>query len=241
MAAERVYSVDFKRGDLTPTLDTLGWGPMVVGDSGPAANPVSSGDPQGLTLSVTGAGGPAGIGVHVVFDEDELSLETRLVCRVEFERPQVVSGNPEPWAVALAVKFGDESFAGNEKLAAVTCQFRPTGVRLNTPQHLEGDQAVDVISMTPVNYGALTPGHFTLEHYFCGVNAAGRQAVGFGTLSIGAPIGEDDQRVYSNAQLSDGSQDWIGALGVTLATLTGNGRFSVRLRSFSVAMWGISP
>lgn len=237
MPAVEVYSVDFKRGNLDPDTDTQGWGPMVLGNSGAAANPTSSGDPQGLTLAVTGAGEAAGIGVHVVFDDGQLPLQTRLVSRVEFDRPDVVNGSPEPWVVALAAKL-DEEFTANKRLAAVTCQFRQPGVRLNTPANLEGDPGAELI--TPLNYGALTPGIFTLKNYFCGVKAVGRQSIGFGSLSTSSQIGaKEDQRLYSTAEMS-GGQEWIGALGVTIATITGQGRFTVRLRKFSVAMWGVT-
>jgi hypothetical protein len=51
------------------------------------------------------------------------------------------------------------------------------------------------------------------------------------------PIRKDDQRVYSNSGLSSGQQSWIGALGVTVVTLTGSGQISARLRSFSLSTW----
>ena len=179
MPSERVYAVDFKGGNLTPSLDTKGWGDMRVGVG---ADTSSSADPQGLELAVTAAGAPIGIGAF-----------------------------------------------------PVTCQFRPNGTRLNTPAGLQGDQAAMLI--TPLDYGDLTPGRFTLEHHFCGVNAANRYAVGFGTLNVGPPIRKFDQRVYSNEGLSGGQQDWIGALGVILVTLNGAGEIGVRLRSFAVSLW----
>ncbi len=240
MPSERVYAVDFRGGNLTPDPDANGWGDMRVGDSGAGVEASSSAHPQGLNLSVTAAGEPAAIGVHAVLPEGNLPLASRLLTVVEFDQPRGLkpesgSGQPEPWAVALNVKFGDESFVANEPMVPVTCQFRPNGVRLNTPRHLEGDQAAMLI--TPLDYDGLSPGRFTMEHHFCGVNAPGRYSVGFGTLDVGPPIRESDQRVYSNEGLSGGEQDWIGALGVTLVTLNGTGRIQVRLRSFAVSVW----
>jgi hypothetical protein len=120
-------------------------------------------------------------------------------------------------------------------MVPVTCQFNPNGTRLNTPGHLEGDQATFLV--TPLDYSQLTPGRFLLEHYFCGINAPGRYSVGYGTLTLSPPLKKSDQRAYSNAGLSGGQQSWIGALGITLVTLTGTGKIMVRLRRFTIATW----
>lgn len=230
MPRAQVYSVDFRHGNLDPTVDANGWGPMKLGDSGAAASPTSSGVPQGLDLSVTASGAEAAIGVYAVPAQGALALDTRLLMEVEFEHPEATAagaaGSPEPWAVALNLKFGDESFVAGEPMVPVTCQFRPNGVRLNTPGHLEGDQAGMLV--TPLDYPSLSPGRFMLGHHFCGANASRGYAIGYGTLTIGAPIRKDDQRVYSNSGLSNGQQTWIGTLGVTLVTVTGHGRIAVR-------------
>ena len=242
MPSTQVYTVNFGQGNLTPSLDSNGWGAMKLGDSGPAANPTIAADPQGLTLAVTAAGTPAAIGAYIVLAPNALSLGSRLLTRVEFDRPDAqptpgAAGVPEPWAVALNVKFGNESFIANEPMTTVTCQFNRqfNGVRLNTPGHQEGDQAAVLVS--PLDYPQLSPGRFTLGHHFCGVKAAGRYSTGFGTLSIAPPIRLDDERLYSSVGLSGGQQTWIGALGVTVVTLNGVGRITARLRSFSVWTW----
>ena len=234
MPRTQVYSVDFSHGNLIPAPDTHGWGPMKQGDSGPAHNPASSPGPQGLTLSVTGDGGPAANGVYAVPGEGVLPLESRLLVRAEFDMPEAEEES-QVWAVALNLKFGSETFLVTEPMVTVTCQFRPNGVRLNTPGHLEGDQAAMLV--TPLDYPTLSPGRFQLDHYFCGVNAAGRYSTGFGSLNIDPPIRKGDQRLYSSAGLSGGGQAWIGALGVTLVTLNLPGTMTARLRSFSVWMW----
>lgn len=242
MPSTQVYAVDFGQGNLAPSLDSNGWGAMKLGNSGAAANPTTAADPQGLTLAVTATGTPAAIGAYIVLAANALSLASRLLMRVEFDRPDAqhtpaAAGVPEPWAVALNVKFGNENFIANEPMTTVTCQFNRqfNGVRLNTPGHQEGDQAAVLVS--PLNYPQLSPGRFMLGHHFCGRNAAGRYSIGLGTLSISPPIGLDDERMYSSVGLSGGQQTWIGALGVTVVTLNGAGRITARLRSFTVWTW----
>lgn len=243
MPATHVYSVDFDGGNLAPSVDANSWGAMKIGHSGAGNNPVSAAEPQGLALSVTANGGPAAIGAYVVLPASKLSLDTRLLMQLEFDRPEGIApappstAVPEPWAVALNVKFGTENFIANEPMVPVTCQFnrQHNGVRLNTPGSQQADQAA--VLAGPLIYSQFTPGRFVLEHHFCGKNAAGKQAVGFGTLSIGPPISSNDQRAYSHPGLSSGSQTWIGALGPTLVTLTGSGEIKVRLRNFAVWLW----
>jgi hypothetical protein len=58
--------------------------------------------------------------------------------------------------------------------------------------------------------------------------------VGCASLSI---ADRSDHRPVSNRQLSTGAQDWIGAVGVSLATLTGVGQYRVILRAFSIYLW----
>jgi hypothetical protein len=208
---------------------------MRQGNSGPNDQLESSSDAQGLNLSVSAEGSPAANGVHLVLGQGVLPLKTRLLMQVEFDRPNAVpppqpnTGTPEPWAVALNVKFGNENFVANEPMVPVTCQFnrRLNGVRLNTPGHEEGDQATILVS--PLNYTPHPPPVFLLEHYFCGFRAAGRYSIGHGSLTIKPPATTKDQRVYSNKALSGGQQTWIGALGVTLVTLDGFGKIMVRL------------
>lgn len=244
MPPVQVYTVDFGSGNLTPSLDPSGWGAMKLGNSGPSGNPTSTSDPQGLTLAVASPGSPgAANGVYVVPGEGVLPLESRLLLQVEFDRPNAIppqppaGGVPEPWALALNVKFGNEQFVVGEPMIPVTCQFNRqfNGTRLNTPGHLEGDQAAVLVS--PLDYSQLSPGRFRLEHHFCGIKASRGYAIGYGTLSVGPPIRKDDQRVYSNAGLSGGQQTWIGALGITVVTLNGVGQIMARLRTFSVWTW----
>lgn len=242
MPQEKVYAVDFSQGNLVPSIDTNGWGAMMVGDSGPGASPVSTGDPQGLNMSITAAGIPAAIGAYVVFSNGMLDLATRLVMQVEFDRPNAIApqppaaGAPEPWAVALNLKLDDEDFVAGEPMVPVTCQFVPDGVRLNTPGDLEGHPPTMLI--TPLAYEPLSPVRYQLEHHFCGASADRGYTIGYGTLSVGPPVKKNDQRVYSSAGLTPGlPQAGVGALGVTIVTGRGSGHISARLRSFTVSVW----
>jgi hypothetical protein len=161
--------------------------------------------------------------------------------QIEFDRPNAVpppqpdTGTPEPWAVALNVKFGSENYVADEPLVAVTCQFngQPSGVRLNTPFNEEKDQSSNL--MSPLNYAPTPPSVFLLEHSFCGIKAAGRYSISNGSLTIGPSAITKDQRVGSHKGLSGGQQTWIGALGVTLITRMGFGQIMVRLRRFSIS------
>lgn len=233
-----VYAVDFKQGNLSPSPDANAWGPMRLGSSGPGGGPASAAHAKGLLLSATPVSEFVAIGPFVVLEEGDLAVAGRFVMRVEFERPTAeppvppASGAPEPWAVVSVVKYDDE-IPERSGFAGVSCQFRAPGVRLNTPGAREGDQAVH---LTDLDYEAPTP--YTLEHYFCGLTIAQGYTTGFGSLTLGRPV-EADQRSYSSVALvrSPDQPEWIGALGVALASVTGSGHIEVRLRSFSVSTW----
>ena len=86
---------------------------------------------------------------------------------------------------------------------------------------------------------------FFLQHTFSGIQAGPithppleipevGHCVGSGVLSIDD---RTDQRVYSSSALSTGEQTWIGAIGVSLATLTAAGTYRVTLKGFAVDLW----
>ena len=252
-----VYEVDFSGGNLLPTLDTKGWGAMKIGDSGAANNPTHFGDARGLNLSVyrpPGATTHAVIGVQVVAAPNAIKLASRLLLRLEFDKPRAQlqfvqqpsnvtppppppgSPTPEPWAVGLIVKFGNEAQVHNEPLIAVTTQFnrQVNGARLNTPFNEQGDQSP--VLLTPLDYDANPQHAYEMAHSFCGLFPGNARAIGSGELVIGPPGVLRDQRVYSNVGLA-GGQTWIGAIGATLVTLSGTGQLMVRLRKFSISLW----
>jgi hypothetical protein len=258
MPPKRVYEVDFGGGNLAPSLDTKGWGPMKIGDSGPANNPSSIPDARGIKLSVyrpPGANTHAAIGVSVVLAPNAIPLASRVLLETEFDQagahlqyvpqpsntvpppPPPGSPTPEPWAVALVVKFGNETQVNGEPVVPVTTQFnrQVNGARLNTPFNEQGDQSP--VLLTPLDYVANPQYVYEMEHSFCGINAANGRSFGDGRLTIGPPGVLRDQRVYSNTSLSTGQQGWIGALGVTLVTLSGTGQIKVRVRKFAISLW----
>ena len=263
-----IYSVDFSNGNLAPSLDIKNWGAMQIGNSGAADMPEKFGDSKGLTLSVfrapgTPAGHDANHSVYVLPGPNALAVATRLLMRVEFDRPwaqlnyvaltptnhQTQDSNTtqagSPWAVGIGPKFGTVNDTPADKRIPVTCQFNnatSNGVRLNTPGHLQGDMSTPLD--TPLDYANYWPANptnlFTLEQAYCGLKssaapAGNGYAVGSGALTIG---NRHDQRVFSNPAFSGaGAQTFIDALGVTLVTQQGIGQIQVRLRSFAVSIW----
>ena len=263
-----IYSVDFSNGNLVPSLDTNSWGAMQLGTSGAGDKPEKYSDSKGLTLSIYRAPGtPAGHdvnhSVYVLPGANVVPVATRLLLRVEFDRPwaqqnyvpltptnnQTLGSNTtqagSPWAVGIGPKFGAVNDTPGDKRIPVTCQFNnvtSNGVRLNSPGHLQGDMSTPLDS--PLDYSNYWPANttnlFTLEQTYCGLKSSpppggNGYAVGSGALSIG---NKKDQRVFSNAAFSGaGAQTYIDALGVTLVTQTGFGQIMVRLRSFAVSIW----
>lgn len=263
------YSVDFSHGNLTPSVDTKGWGDMKQGNSGAGDKPENFSDSKGITLSVfrapgTPNGHDASNSIYVVPPAGSLNVQSRLLLHAEFDSPwaqtaytpltptnyQTFGSNTvqagSPWAIALGAKFGNENDLPTDKRVVVTCQFNNAtmnGARLNTPGFLQGDAAA--LLDTPLDYANYWPPSntnlFVLENLFCGVKSAHTPAglgysVGCGELSIG---NRGDQRAYSNAGLSDtGAPTSIGALGITLVTQNGIGQIIIRLRKFSVSIWG---
>lgn len=112
------------------------------------------------------------------------------------------------------------------------------------------------------NFPFRWPVPFALEHWFCGRQSGAAAALpphppnighvaGLGALTIGK---RRDWRAYSSTVLSGSARHTrvagtspvtsftappasLGALGVSLATISGTGRMSVRLRRFSVSSW----
>jgi hypothetical protein len=161
---------------------------------------------------------------------------------------------PENWAVGLKLKFGRAPDPDDEPFIAVTCQFSrggQSGIRVNS---VGDDQAAPAAYLdSPLDYrnyraGCLGFGRapqFILEFNHCGFQAGPvtdpptdppqlGYAVGSASLSIDA---RSDHRPFSNRNLSTGAQDWIGALGVSLATSHGVGQYQVLLRRFAIYLW----
>jgi hypothetical protein len=216
------YTVDFSNGNLQPNVNTLGWPAMTHAPSSPS----DFYDNDGWVLHVTRSNptDPAVANtIYIPFSAGTISLDTRLLTRVEFDLPwaEPLAGNsqpPSPWAVGLFVS-PDTTFNDPNKTANVTCQFNhANGVRVNTPGGLQGDQS-EALDPAPPDYTLYTqlspsPNHpagipkarLTLEHSFCGRFDAKSNStmkpphiVGCGWLTIQTNQGHarSDHRVYS--------------------------------------------
>jgi hypothetical protein len=163
----------------------------------------------------------------------------------------------QAWAVSANLRIDRDVDNRIDQQLNVTSQFVSgsssgvtiEGVRLNTPGSLQ--QQVDQASRLdgPLDYARYAPirlfpgfelpgATFVLDHAFCGYAAATNgHTPGSGKLRIRWFFGAEkrDQRVYSSMELMK-VQPWpagstIGAVGVSIATLTGVGTFGARVRS----------
>ena len=186
-----------------------------------------------------------------------LPADVRAFLRVSFDLPHAIADGAsdftEAWAVNANLRIDREIDSPATQQVNVTSQFvrgaisgiEIDGVRLNTPGSLQQiDQARRLDGR--LVYARYWPNRvfpwlfpapvFTLDHAFCGYAAASNgHTPGSGTLRIRFLLGIEklDRRVYSSNQLLPlpvGST--IGAVGVSVATLSGVGTFGARLRSF---------
>jgi hypothetical protein len=147
MPPTEVYVVEFANGTLTPTVDINAWGDMQPAGSvtGNQQNFVMGGldlvafrpiDPPG-----DDKGPPVVNSVYVTPAPGAVPIDSRLLIRVEFDRPGALPAGPgvkaEPWAVALKLADKPWDHPWQVKIA-VTCQFnnetlRRNGVRLHDP------------------------------------------------------------------------------------------------------------
>jgi hypothetical protein len=281
------YSVNFANGNLRPHWNSYLWDAMKEGESSPDDSPNSWGDYAGLNLTISRAittsldattgRPPATKSVYLIPPPGVVTLDNRLMMRVEFDLPlaepwvaspadkratlQPFAGDstgPEPWAVALNVKFGYENDRTTDRAVTVTCQFSrdDDGVRLNTPGSLQKGERAGCLD-SPLDYAKYQarrdseildklypPKRFILEHAFCGYGAAAAangHTPGSGSLIIRQAgwfpePDKTDHRVYSSSALSavGEPETSIGALGVSLVTAIGVGRLTVRLRTFTL-------
>jgi hypothetical protein len=158
---------------------------------------------------------------------------------------------PEPWAVGLALG-PDRNILNQKRTIKATCQFnrlKGSGIRLNTPLSLQGDQSDNLES--PLDYPSYQGKHhipiFTLEQSFGGFDSVTTSHyAGCGFLKISRLLEEkSDHRVCSwktipnngpgpnpTAEINDG----IKCLGINLATLKGYGWMSVRIKLYEIWM-----
>ena len=279
-----VYDVDFTSGSLQPTVDSEEWGNMLFGGSTAGAyhDFVDGGLLLTATRSNILEGGVSSA-VYVVLPTPDpsppnlaLSRASRLKLHVEFDLPHATPSDapppghmlarathgistglpkpPQPWAVSLRVKLGDETDVLGEALMNVTCQFHDTGVRLNDPskaQDAPSNKSLDLDS--PLDYDSWGLTQFHLGFMYSGIQAGPAPAtphqrgddlgyaVGCGFLEMkpfdNPRFAKYDQRLFSSTQLSKSNQTWIGALGVGVGTVNFEGTMKARLKRFSVYEW----
>jgi len=282
MPSSRVYFVDFAGGNRSPVIDVFTWGAMIqVGSTFGTLTDSGQGDPEGFVLSAfrpsaaTTNDPDVSNSVYVIPTANKLPVESRLLMSLSFDRPssEMISGDaksPEPWAVGAKIKkFANsvDTSKPDEPTIAVTCQFRSTGVRLNTPLALQTDNSRTATDLdSPLDYGRYeapqvmdpdappsgpsSPTRFVLQFLFCGVQAVPNPsstrhplgyAVGWGLLSIGT---KTDQRVLSHDSLWSNTEPPIDlsavhTIGAFGASVVtqGHGTVRARLRTFAVDLW----
>jgi hypothetical protein len=193
-----------------------------------------------------------------------LPADVRAYLRVVFDLPHAVGADgssafAQAWAVSANLRIDRNIDSPSVQQLNVTSQFVSgsssgvtiEGVRLNTPGSLQQidqqrrlDGPLDYARYQPVRFGPFfeLPGAiFVLDHAFCGYAAATNgHTPGSGKLRIRWFFGADkrDQRVYSSQELMKTAPlpagATIGAVGVSIATLTGVGTFGARVRSFQL-------
>jgi len=193
-----------------------------------------------------------------------LPADVRAFIRIVFDLPHAAGPDGSPvftqaWAVSANLRIDRDVDNRSTQQLNVTSQFVSgsnsgvtiEGVRLNTPGSLQQiDQArrldgpLDYTRYEPVRFGPFLvfPGAtFVLDHAFCGYAAATNgHTPGSGKLRIQWFFGADkrDQRVYSSMELMKDQPlptgTTIGAVGVSIATLSGVGTFGARVRTFQL-------
>jgi len=131
-----VYEANFDDGTLNPSLDTLGVGPMQIGDTlVPGTNPSAVLQNGGVTLSITRpVGAPAGpVAVGAGATPVSFGLGSILGARAVFAQPIGPHGATDSWAAAVLFRTGSVDDVPSALRAAATFQVNGSGARLNTP------------------------------------------------------------------------------------------------------------
>ena len=129
-----VYETNFDDGTLNPSIDTLGIGPLLIGDTLiPGSNPTGMVEDGGLTLDITrpsGAVGPVGVaGVALAsFGQDSI-----VALRAVYALPVGPHDPSQTWAAGLVVRTYFLSDLPDSQRAAATFQIIGNAARLNTP------------------------------------------------------------------------------------------------------------
>jgi|SRR5687768_1972290 len=151
--------------------------------------------------------------------------------------------NPqEPWAVALNVKVGDENEYDPEPRLGATCQFHPTGIRLNVPGKLVKSDVYLTKPLPPYEdfeKPGQAPTIFTLGLEF-EVFPPTNIARGSAYLSADGYAGNRiqvapfDHRAFANDYVGHRIVPAITALGAAVVTGQGEGQMIARFLNFSL-------
>jgi len=152
---------------------------------------------------------------------------------------------PEPWAVGVVVS-PNVNLSDDTKIVTTTCQFNMAplkgGIRLNTPRSLQDDSPVQYLAPLDYYWFDLDGGFpkFIVENFFCGVDVTAhpqpKRVCGLGTFKTDNYSGEPEMRAYSSDVFQKQGNPPIGALGISVVSTSGKGRFKVRLRTFKVSI-----
>lgn len=179
------YFVPFYDGSTKPSRDRWKWGDMKIGASSGSQSQSYWWDGLNMALCRPATSQTAeSTGVYVEFGNAPLPLTSKLLLRLEFERPWArsdclpVPANPrairphpgksdrrtsvvaiqEPWAVALNVKSGTANEVAGEPGVGTSCQFNSTGIRNNVPGAVESAMFKMIPNVvTPLDYQAWSP------------------------------------------------------------------------------------
>lgn len=212
---------------------------------------------QGMTLTVVrpatvsppGGGAPQPFADPVslgAFLVDPIPAGVQVRLRAVFERPYASFGAPVThpphhgphlppvgpgtgtWAVGVLLKSGTAADVKADVRCAATCQFRPTGIRLNAPGSGVNHAEVDHRSYADLSPWSSPPVPFVLEIELDRrptappMNARARLAIGEVT----------DHFEFAFTGFAAGQA--IDAAGVSVAIVNGDGLAMVRVRSFEV-------
>ena len=168
VALPLAYQATFPNGSLQASVDHLGVGPMVMGDSNTAdSNPTFTRLPGELLIAVTHPVGlsPATVASAGVF-VTPVQFGPGSILRMSgtFRAPMgplAIGG----WAVALAARTGDQDDLATDTRVTVTLRALPGGMlRLNVPFGAASRTFLDLpVAVRDEIFSAVAPKPFTLE------------------------------------------------------------------------------
>jgi hypothetical protein len=241
---QRVYHQDLTSHGNQPRLkmDKLGAGDFIFVDTVPAGqNPTHSYEQKGLLVSVErpeSAPSNVTLGHHAAISGENIIVPERFVLTGTFIEPKKVSlipDQPPPdgiYAPTILLSFGT-------LLTGATSQFRPSGLRLNTPR-IASDPANQPQrrDIDPTLYNKVidpqNPSPFTLILH---VQRGDTASVGNAMLFVGAEEADSFAFEYSNGLTSATHFDNI-RIGIGTANGT-NYRASVYVTEFEI--WAPTP